>query len=52
MSNDLVELFKTLESISEEDASGLLRYLSSIYDRYLVAKNKILNYFNDEWLPF
>lgn len=43
MSNDLVELFKTLESISEEDASGLLRYLSSIYDRYLVAKNKILS---------
>ena len=43
MSNDLVELFKTLENISEEDASGLLRYLSSIYDRYLVAKNKILN---------
>lgn len=43
LSNDLVELFKTLENISEEDASGLLRYLSNIYDRYLVAKNKILN---------
>ena len=43
LSNDLVELFKTLENISEEDASGLLHYLSNIYDRYLVAKNKILN---------
>lgn len=43
LSNDLVELFKTLENISEEDAAGLLKYLSNIYDRYLVAKNKILN---------
>lgn len=43
LSNDLVELFKTLENISEEDAADLLKYLSNIYDRYLVAKNKILN---------
>lgn len=43
MSNDLVELFQTLESISEKDAAGFLKYLSSIYSRYLVAKNKILN---------
>ncbi|HLR92730.1 MAG TPA: phytoene desaturase family protein, partial [Atopostipes sp.] len=43
MSNDLVELFETLEGIDEEDASGFLKYLSNIYERYLVAKNKILN---------
>lgn len=43
MSNDLVTLFQTLESISEKDAAGFLKYLSSIYSRYLVAKNKILN---------
>lgn len=43
LSNDLVELFKTLEGRSEKDAAGFLKYLSSIYGRYLVAKNKILN---------
>ncbi len=43
LSNDLVELIEVLENESEEDASGFIRYMSNIYDRYLVAKNKILN---------
>ena len=43
LSNDLVDLFKMLEGRSEKDAAGFLQYLSSIYSRYLVAKNKILN---------
>ncbi len=43
LSNDLVELMEVLENESEEDAAGFMRYMSNIYDRYLVAKNKILN---------
>ena len=43
LSNDLIQLMQTLENISEKDASGFLKYLASIYERYLVAKNKILN---------
>lgn len=43
LSNDLVELMATLEERSEGDAAGFLKYLASIYERYLVAKNKILN---------
>lgn len=43
LNNDLVELVDMLENESEEDAAGFIRYMSNIYDRYLVAKNKILN---------
>jgi phytoene desaturase len=43
LSNDLVELMEMLENESEEDAAGFMRYMSNIYDRFLVAKNKILN---------
>lgn len=43
LSNDLVELIQLLEAESEEDAAGFMRYMSNIYDRFLVAKNKILN---------
>lgn len=43
LSNDLVDLIKVLENESEEGASGFIKYMSNIYDRYLVAKNKILN---------
>lgn len=43
LSNDLVSLTNNLESISEEDTAGFLKFLSNIYDRYLVAKNNILN---------
>ena len=43
LSNDLVELMSTLESLSEKDAAGFLKFLSSMYERYLVAKNNILN---------
>lgn len=43
LSNDLVDLINLLESESEEDTSGFIQYMSNIYGRYLVAKNKILN---------
>lgn len=43
LTNDLTELTQTLESISEEDTAGFLRFLADIYERYLVAKNNILN---------
>ncbi|MBG9989280.1 phytoene desaturase [Aerococcaceae bacterium DSM 111176] len=43
LSNDFVELIKLLEEESEEDTSGFIKYMSNIYERYLVAKNKILN---------
>lgn len=43
LANDLVELIEVLENESEEDAAGFIKYMSNIYDRYLVAKNKILN---------
>ena len=42
ISSDLVQLMKTLEEISLEDAAGFLRYLSSIYDRYSVARDYFL----------
>lgn len=42
ISSDLVQLMKTLEEISPEDAAGFLRYLSSIYDRYSVARDYFL----------
>lgn len=43
LNNDLVDLIELLENESEADAAGFMRYMSNIYDRYLVAKNKILN---------
>lgn len=43
LSNNLVDLMRTLEDMSEEDAAGFLNYLHNIYTRYLVAKNRILN---------
>ena len=39
-SSNLVELMKTLEGISPEDARGYLRFLSDIYKRYQIAKVK------------
>lgn len=42
VSSDLVKLMKTLEDIDPEDAAGFLRYLSSIYDRFLVAKDHFI----------
>ena len=38
-SNDLVELTKTLEAISEEDAQGYFAFLADIYKRYVIAKS-------------
>ena len=43
ISTDLVKMTSTLESISEQDTQGYLSYISDIYKRYLVAKNKFLN---------
>lgn len=43
LSSDLVKLIKTLEDISDKDASGMMSYLANVYERFLVAKNKILN---------
>lgn len=42
ISSDLVKLMKTLEEISPEDAVGFLKYLSSIYERYSVARDNFL----------
>ncbi|MCM3086849.1 phytoene desaturase family protein [Bhargavaea ginsengi] len=42
ISSDLVELTKTLEDISEEDAEGFLTYLKEIYERFTVAKNHFI----------
>lgn len=42
MSNDLVEIMKTMEASGQETASGFLHYLADIYDRYLVAVNDFI----------
>lgn len=42
ISSDLVQLTKTLEAIDPEDTAGFLRYLSSIYERFLVAKDHFI----------
>lgn len=41
-STDLVELTKTLEGISEEDAQGYFAFLADIYKRYLIAKESFI----------
>lgn len=49
-SSDLVELTKTLEGISEEDAQGYFAFLADIYKRYLVAKEAfIMRSFRSFW---
>lgn len=42
VSSDLTKLMKTFEDIDPEDAAGFLRYLSSVYDRFLIAKDYFL----------
>lgn len=42
INNDLVDLTKYLEDISEDDAAGFLAYLADIYKRYLIAKNNFI----------
>lgn len=42
ISSDLVKLLKTFEEINPEDAVGFLKYLSSIYERYTVARDHFL----------
>ena len=41
-SNDLVELTKSLEAISEEDAQGYFAFLAEIYKRYVIAKEMFI----------
>ena len=41
-SNDLIELTKTLEGISEEDAQGYFAFLADIYKRYVIAKKAFI----------
>lgn len=41
-SNDLIELTKTLEGISEEDAQGYFAFLADIYKRYVIAKEAFI----------
>lgn len=49
-SSDLVELTKTLEGISEEDAQGYFAFLADIYKRYLIAKESfIMRSFRSFW---
>ena len=42
VSNNLVEWTQTLESISQEDAVGFLKYLSDLYEGFTVAWDSIL----------
>lgn len=42
ISSDLVELMKTIESISEDDAQGFLEYLQEIYSRFIIAKKHFI----------
>ena len=41
-SNDLVELTKTLETISEADAQGYFDFLADIYKKYTIAKKHFI----------
>lgn len=41
-SNDLIELTKTLEKISPEDAQGYFAFLADIYKRYIIAKEAFI----------
>ena len=41
-SNDLIELTKTLEAISQEDAQGYYAFLADIYKRYHIAKEAFI----------
>ena len=40
---DLVSLIKTLESISTEDAIGYMKFLSEVYERYIIANDHFLH---------
>ncbi|QGU96188.1 phytoene desaturase [Clostridium bovifaecis] len=41
-SSDLVSLIKNLESISIEDAIGYIKFLSEVYERYIIANDHFL----------
>ena len=42
ISTDLIQMTKTIESISEEDTEGFFLYLHEIYKRFVIAKQHIL----------
>jgi len=42
-SSDLVELIKTMESISKKDSLGYLKFLGDSYEKYLIANKYFLN---------
>ncbi|GAA0355017.1 phytoene desaturase family protein [Alkalibacterium iburiense] len=42
VSSDLVTLIDQLEGLSDDDAKGFLKYLSDIYDRFIVAKDHFI----------
>ena len=42
LSNNLADITATLESVSERDTEGYLRYLGVLYKRFLIAKNNFL----------
>ncbi|MEQ7040155.1 phytoene desaturase family protein [Enterococcus hirae] len=42
LSNDLIELTKTLENISPEDTQGYFAFLADIYQRYTIAKEAFI----------
>jgi phytoene desaturase len=42
VSSELTSLVRELESISEKDALGYLRYLADVYERYLIAKEHFI----------
>ena len=51
-SNDLVELTKTLEALSEEDAQGYFAFLADIYKRYVIAKESFITKSFRTWRDF
>lgn len=51
-SNDLVELTKSLEAISEEDAQGYFAFLADIYKRYVIAKEMFITKSFRTWRDF
>lgn len=51
-SSDLVELTKTLESISKKDSIGYLKLLSDVYEKYLITDKYFLQNTFDNIIDF
>ncbi|TCP97851.1 phytoene desaturase family protein [Serpentinicella alkaliphila] len=52
LNRDLVLLIKNLESISKEDAIGYIKFLSDVYERYIIANEHFLNNTFEEPIDF